>query len=77
MPITVQELFDEARKLPPAQASELMDLLLVKAVEVPDAEVEAAWRREIQRRIAEIESGRETGVDGDEVMAELRQIVGS
>ncbi len=36
----------------------------------------AAERQEIQRRIAEIESGREVGVDGDEVMAELRQIVG-
>ena len=44
--------------------------------ETVDPEIDAAWKQEIQRRIAEIESGEEAGIDGDEVMADLRQIVG-
>ena len=42
----------------------------------PDPGVEAAWKQEIRQRIADIESDREPGVDGGEVMAELRKIVG-
>lgn len=42
----------------------------------PDPETDGAWRQEIRRRMAEIESGREAGVHGDEVSAEIRKIVG-
>ena len=58
------------------QAAELFDRLLVETFAQPDPGIDAAWRQEIRRRIADIESGREPGVDGDEVMAELRKIVG-
>ena len=76
MSMTVEQIVREVRHLPREQAAELFDRLLVETVARPDSEVDAAWKREISRRIAEIESGRETGVDGDEIMAELRQIVG-
>ena len=76
MPMSVEQIVSEARRLPREQAAELFDRLLVEAVATPDPEVDAAWKQEIRRRIAEIESGGESGVDGDKVMAELRQIVG-
>jgi len=43
---------------------------------LPDPELDAAWAVEIKRRIEDIESGREVGIPGDEVMARARKIVG-
>jgi putative addiction module component (TIGR02574 family) len=76
VPMTLKELYAEARQLPREQAAELMDLLLVDTFIEPDAAVGEAWSREIDRRVAEIESGKEPGVSGDEVMAEVRKLVG-
>ena len=74
--LSLEEIVREVRRLPRERAVELFDRLLVENLVVPDSEIDAAWKEEIHRRIAEIESGREPGVDGDEVMAELRKIVG-
>ncbi len=76
MAMSVEQIVREARQLPQEQAAELFDRLLVETFTQPDPEIESAWRQEIRRRIADIESGREPGVDGDEVMAELRKITG-
>jgi putative addiction module component (TIGR02574 family) len=76
MAMTVKELFEEARQLPPGQATELMDLLLVDALERPDAATDEAWRREISRRLGELERGDVAAVPGEQVMAEFRKIVG-
>jgi hypothetical protein len=76
MAMSVEQIVSETRQLPREQAIELFDRLLVETVTAPDPEINLAWKREIRRRIADIDSGREKGVDGDEVMAELRQIVG-
>jgi putative addiction module component (TIGR02574 family) len=74
--MTVEQIVAEARQLPRAQKSELFDLLLVESFAQPDPEIDAAWRVETRRRIAEIESGKVQGIPGEQVMAELRQIVG-
>ncbi len=76
MAMSVEQIVSEARLLPRELAAELFDRLLVETFTTPDPETEAAWKKEIQRRIADIESGREPGVDGDEAMVELRKIVG-
>ena len=76
MSMTVEQIVAEARQLPRAQKSELFDLLLVESFSQPDPEIDAAWRVETRRRIAEIESGKIQGIPGEQVMAELRQIVG-
>jgi hypothetical protein len=74
--LNLEQVVREVRHLPREQAVELFDRLLVENLIVPDPEIDVAWKQEIQRRIADIESGREPGVDGDGVMAELRKIVG-
>lgn len=76
MSLSVEQIVREVRQLPTEQAAELFDRLLVETFAQPDPGIDAAWRQEVRRRIADIESGREPGVDGDEVMAELRKIVG-
>ena len=76
MPMTVKELYAEARRLPPDQAAELMDLLLVDTYSEPDPAIEEAWGREIDRRIAELESGKVKGIPAEEVFAKARKIIG-
>jgi Putative addiction module component len=76
MSLTLDQIVAEARQLPREQSAELLDRLLAEAVDTPDVEIERAWKIETRRRIAEIESGAEPGVPGEEALAELRRIVG-
>jgi putative addiction module component (TIGR02574 family) len=76
MSLTVDQIVAEARRLPREQSAELIDRLLADTVAAPDAEVQEAWKVETRRRIADIESGAETGVPGEQAMAELRRVVG-
>ncbi len=76
MALTLDQIVEEARRLPREQSAELIDRLLADTVEAPDPEIEQAWKTETRRRIAEIESGAEPGVPGEQGMAELRRIVG-
>lgn len=74
--LTLEQIVREVRRVPQATAAELVDRLLLETMATPDPQIDAAWREEVRRRIAEIESGRESGIDGDEVLAELRKMVG-
>ena len=74
--MTLDQIVAEAQQLPREQAAELFDRLFEATVNTPDAEIETAWKTETRRRIAEIQSGAEPGVSGDEAMAQLRRIVG-
>ena len=74
--MTLKELYAETRQLPREQAAELMDLLLIDTFSEADPAVEAAWGQEIDRRLAELESGKVQGFPAEEVMAKVRKIVG-
>jgi len=76
MPITVDKIVEEARSLPREQIAELVDRLTISLYETLDTGVEDAWKTESRRRIAEIESGKEQGIPGDEVSARVRRIIG-
>jgi putative addiction module component (TIGR02574 family) len=76
MPMTLKELYTETRRLPREQAAELMDLMLIDTFSEPDPAVDEAWGREIDRRLAELESGQVQGIPAEEVMARARKIVG-
>jgi putative addiction module component (TIGR02574 family) len=76
MALTLQELYAEARQLPREQAAELIDLLLIDTFSEPDPAVDEAWGREIDRRLAELESGAVKGIPAEEVMAKARKLVG-
>lgn len=70
---SARELFEEAMRLAPEERAALMRLL----IEALDAEaeqgVEDAWRVEIERRMAELDSGSVHTIPWEEVRARLHR----
>jgi putative addiction module component (TIGR02574 family) len=69
----VDVLEAEAMKLSPEERARLADRLIASLSD--DAEIEEAWALEVERRIAEIESGRAPVVPAAEAIARARQAV--
>lgn len=74
--MTVDQVLAETSHWPIDQVETLFERLLLSNYRLPDPKVDAAWAEEIKRRIDDIESGREVGIPGEEVMARARKIVG-
>lgn len=76
MPLTFDQLAEEAMQLPPSSRA----LLAEKMVESLDAgerdEVERAWAAEAIRRRDEVRSGRVQPIPGEQVLAEVRSAIG-
>jgi len=72
----VSEIVEEARQLPYGERAELIERLIADSAKDPDPEIEKAWGDEALRRIEEIESGKVKLIPGEQVMAEIRKIVG-
>jgi putative addiction module component (TIGR02574 family) len=72
--MTVRQIVAEARQLPAEQWAQLVDTLLSEAAE-PDPKVDEAWRMEVRRRIADIESGKVQGVPLEQSLAKARRIL--
>ena len=71
---TVAELAEKARNLAPEERSRLVELLLESLQESPLADVEAAWSKEIERRVAAFERGEIQTFAAEDVFAEARRI---
>lgn len=67
----MEELFREAAQLSENDRAELAGLLIESIEPGPEEEVEAAWAKEIERRITEIDSGQVKAIPWEEVRAEL------
>lgn len=74
MTTLVDELSQKALELPAEERVRLAEKLLATVHEV-DPAVEAAWGVEIQRRLAEIDSGAAKLIPSEEVFAEVRRIL--
>ena len=74
MPDLVAELAEQACGLPAEDRSRLVDLLLESLHDSPLAEVEAAWAREIERRVAAHARGEVETYAAEDVFAEARRI---
>ena len=74
MTTLVDEISQKALELPPEERVRLAEKLLATVHEV-DAEVDAAWDQEIQRRLAEIDNGTAKLIPAEEVFAEVRRIL--
>jgi putative addiction module component (TIGR02574 family) len=68
------EIEEQAKSLPPEERTRLAESLLESLQQEGVAEVEAAWEQEIQARVAAYRRGEEKAIDGESVLAELRQI---
>ena len=75
MPLTLDEIVQETRNWPPERVGELVGRL-TEDLHGSDPEIEAAWKKEIDRRIEEIQTGKVKGVPPEEVSVRIRKILG-
>ena len=75
MTTLVEELSARARTLSPEDRARLAEELLESLQEESDADAEAAWEREIERRVAEIETGAVKLIAAEDIHAEARRLI--
>lgn len=68
---TFIDVWKEAADLSESDRASLAGLLIESLEGEPDAEVEAAWAVEIERRVAEMESGKVQGIPWEQVRQRL------
>lgn len=68
-----KKILDEALKLEPKTRAYVAEILLESLDFEEDFAVSKAWREELRRRCAEIDSGAATLLEGESVIAELRK----
>ncbi len=73
MPGTIEALKVQLQELPAADRAELAHFLIQTLDEGADADAEAAWNQELDRREAEIRSGTVAGIPAEQVFADLRK----
>lgn len=76
MPLTFEELTEEAMQLSPAARVLLADKLVESLESEEIDEVEQLWATEAIRRRDEIRSGKVKSVPGEQVLDEVRRLVG-
>jgi putative addiction module component (TIGR02574 family) len=76
MPMSLDEIVEETRHLPPDVVADLVDRIMVARHGGMEPNVEAAWKTDIQRRIAEIKSGKVQGIPVEESLARARKLAG-
>lgn len=76
MPMTVEQIVEETRKLPLEQLPELIERITLAAHGPIDPKIEQAWTDTALRRLAELESGKVKPVPGRVTSARIRKIVG-
>ena len=76
MPMTLEQIVEETRKLPPEQLPELIERITLAAHGPVDPKIEQAWTETAMRRLAEIEDGKVKPIPGHITSARIRKIVG-
>lgn len=71
MPREAAQILHEALELPPEQRAALADSLLDSLDTEVDADVEQAWREEIERRVESVRNGTAMLVPWEDVQARL------
>ena len=73
MKTSTKDLFKQALDLDEKDRATLAGLLIESLEEQPDEDLEATWRAEVKRRVADLESGEVKAVPWEEVKARLLQ----
>jgi putative addiction module component (TIGR02574 family) len=76
MSLTLDQLTDEAMQLPSASRALLAERIVESLDLTETDEIQRLWAAEAIRRRDEVRSGRVQPIPGDEVLAEVRRIVG-
>jgi putative addiction module component (TIGR02574 family) len=70
----LKELERQAKALTPEERARLAEVLLESLQDAPMADIEAAWDREIEERVAAYESGELQTISAEDVFAEARRL---
>jgi len=73
MSTALEDIKEKAQQLSEMERAELALALIESLDGPPDADVEEAWRIEIERRVGQIERGEVQPIPGDEVLERLRR----
>ena len=76
VPISLDQIVEETREMPGEVVAELIDRIMEARHGGVEPSVSIAWKAEMDRRIAEIESGKVKGVPLEESLARARKITG-
>ncbi len=68
---TAAEVLEDVRRLPPGEIDWLLGELLQAGDSSSAAEIDAAWKAEVERRIVEIDSGAVTMLPLEDVLARM------
>jgi putative addiction module component (TIGR02574 family) len=72
MPMTREQIFEAAKTLDPTDREILVEELWQTLGPRAQAETDAAWAKEAERRIELLDSGQMNSVPADEVLAKLQ-----
>lgn len=70
----LKELEKQAKALTAEERARLAEVLLESLQDAPIAEIEAAWDREIEQRVAAYDRGELQTISAEEVFAEARRL---
>jgi putative addiction module component (TIGR02574 family) len=76
VPISLDQIVEETREMPGEVVAELIDRIMAARHGGVEPSVSTAWKGEIDRRIAEIQSEKVKGVPLEESLARARKITG-
>jgi len=76
MPFTVDEITTEAMQLSVSSRAELAEKLVTSLDFSEDDDVQQAWATEAIRRRDDVRSGKVQTIPGEQVLAEVRRILG-
>ena len=75
MPMTVEQLVENALALPPEARALLADRLVESLDPAEESRIHALWAVEAQRRLEDVRSGRVKTVPGEKALARVRRSV--
>jgi putative addiction module component (TIGR02574 family) len=76
MPLTLEQLTAEAMQLPIESRALLADRLVESLASAELDDIQRLWAAEAMRRRDEIRSGRVQSIPGEQVLDEVRRLVG-
>jgi len=74
MTISLADIEDQARSLTPEERARLAEVLLESLQDTALSEIEAAWQREIEQRVAAYDRGELETFSAEQVFAEAKHI---
>lgn len=74
--MTLDQIVEETREMPAEVVAELVDRIMVARHGGVEPSVATTWKAETDRRIADIEAGKVTGVPLEDSLARARKIAG-